>query len=141
MGVFGRAASRLIRKSEREAGACLTRHIARQVFPVWAAQGPFASGAASAAAMRNAYLVVMGEKEAEEAAEAIAKHAAAYDSNPVKWEEIRREAAGVAGSETIGFLTRATALGATDLPGRNFLEATGDHERRDLPAPLPSEEA
>lgn len=33
---------------------------AKQVFPVWAIQGPFDSGTESAAAMRNAWLAVFG---------------------------------------------------------------------------------
>jgi hypothetical protein len=67
--------------------------MARRVFPVWAAQGPFASGAESAEAMRNAYLVVMGPEEAELMADAIAKHATAYDHDPARWEKTRQDAA------------------------------------------------
>ena len=85
----------------------MARSMARQVFPVWAAQGPFASGAESAAAMRNAYLVVMGPEQTEGMADAIAKHATAYDCDPARWEETRRDAAQAAGPETADFVSIA----------------------------------
>lgn len=89
-------------------------NMARQVFPVWAAQGPFASGAESAAAMRNAYMVVMSPEQAEGMADAIAKHAAAFDRDPATWEETRRGAAQVAGPETANFVSMAKRAGAKD---------------------------
>jgi hypothetical protein len=88
--------------------------MARQVFPVWAGQGPFASGAESAAAMHNAYMVVMGPEQAEGMADAIAKHAAAFDRDPATWEETRRDAAQAAGPETADFVSMAKRAGAKD---------------------------
>jgi hypothetical protein len=99
--------------------------VARQVFPVWAAQGPFESGAMSAAAMRHAYLAVMGPDEAERMAEGIAKHAAAYDSNPAAWEENRQRAAQAVGTDTAKFVTIAEGLAAMDSLNKDLLEAGG----------------
>lgn len=45
--------------------------VAREVFPVWAAQGPFDSGTSSATAMQYAYVAVRGPEETERMAEAI----------------------------------------------------------------------
>ena len=61
--------------------------LAKQVFPVWAAQGPFHSGAESAAAMRNAYLAVFGPDQTKEMADGIKGHETVYDANPETWEE------------------------------------------------------
>lgn len=99
--------------------------MAQQVFPVWAAQGPFESGEESAAAMRYAYSAVRGPEEAERMAETIAKHAAAYDSNPAAWERTRQEAARSAGPETEEFVTIAKGLAAMNSLNKDFLEEGG----------------
>jgi hypothetical protein len=67
--------------------------VARQVFPVWAAQGPFHSGTESAAALRNAWLAVCGAEQTEKMANAIEKHRCSYDNDPDAWEKTRCEAA------------------------------------------------
>lgn len=92
----------------------MARSMARQVFPVWAGQGPFASGAESAAAMRNAYMVVMGPEQTEGMADAIAKHAAAFDRDRATWEETRRDAAQAAGPETADLVSMARRARAKD---------------------------
>jgi len=99
--------------------------LSRRVFPVWAAQGPFDSGEESAAAMRYAYLAVFGLEEAERMGmtEAIAKHGAAYDSNPAAWEQNRQEAVRSASSETEEFVTIAKGLAAMDSLNKDFLES------------------
>lgn len=104
-----------------------TSGLARRVFPVWAAQGPFDSGEKSAAAMRCAYLAVFGPEEAEriEVVEAIAKHAEVYDRNPVAWEQNRRETILLASSETEEFVTIAKGLAAMDSLNEDFLESGG----------------
>lgn len=101
--------------------------LARRVFPVWAAQGPFDSGEESAAAMRYAYLAVFGPEEAERMGmvETIAKHAAAYDNNPAAWEQNRQEATLSASSETEEFVTIAKGLAAMDSLNKDFLESGG----------------
>ena len=101
--------------------------LARQVFPIWAAQGPFDSGEESAAAMRYAYLAVFGSEEAERMGmtEVIAKHAAACDSNPAAWERNRQEATRSAGPETEEFVTIAKGLAAMGSLNKDFLEAGG----------------
>jgi len=101
--------------------------LARKVFPVWAAQGPFHSGKESATAMRHAYLAVLGSEEAERigTAEAITNHAAAYDRDPATWERTRQEAARSAGSETESFVTIAKGLAAMDSFNKEFLEGGG----------------
>lgn len=99
--------------------------LARQVFPVWAGQGPFDSGEESAAAMHHAYLAVMGPEETERMAEAIAEHAATYDSDPATWERLRQEAADSAGPETENLVTIAKGLAAMDSLNKEFLEDGG----------------
>lgn len=101
--------------------------LARRVFPVWAAQGPFDTGEESAATMRYAYLAVFGAEEAEKMgmAGAISKHAAAYDSDPEAWEQNRQEAIQSANSETEEFVTIAKGLAAMDSLNKDFLESGG----------------
>lgn len=101
--------------------------LARRVFPVWAAQGPFDSGEESAAAMRYAYLAVFGSEEAERMGmmEAVANHAAAYDRNPGAWEQNRQKAMRSANSETEEFVTIAKGLAAMDSLNKDFLESGG----------------
>ena len=96
------------RASKRAAN--MARSMASQVFPVWAAQGPSASGKASALAMRCAYIVVMGPKQAEEMADAITKHAAVYDRDPAGWEETRQYAAQARTPETADFIAKLRSL-------------------------------
>jgi hypothetical protein len=101
------------------------RGLARQVFPVWAAQGPFESGADSAAAMRYASIAVLGPEQAEGMGDAIAKHAAAYDGDPSSWEENRQTAIQATGPETANFVTIAQGLAAMDRLNKDTLEAGG----------------
>lgn len=88
--------------------------IARQVFPVWAALGPFESGKQSATAMRHAALAVLGNEGAELMAEAFIQHIAAYDSRPTDWEQTRQQAARSLGPDNKKFVSIARALAATD---------------------------
>ena len=101
--------------------------LAREVFPVWAAQGPFQSGAESEAAMRYAFLAVMGPEKAERigVAGTFANHASAYDSDPTTWERTRQVAAKVAGAEIEKFVTIAKGLAAMDSLNKDFLERGG----------------
>lgn len=62
---------------------------ARQVFPVWAVQGPFNSGEESAAAMRKAYIAVLGPEDGATKEDILNQHVAAFDKNPKAWEELR----------------------------------------------------
>lgn len=103
--------------------------LARRVFPVWAAQGPFETGEESAAAMRYAYLAVFGQEEAERMgmAEAISKHAAAYDGNPSAWEQNRQEAMRSANTEMKEFIRIAKGLAATDARNKNFVGSGSDN--------------
>jgi len=89
--------------------------MARQVYPVWAAQGPFNSGTESADAMRRAWLALFGPYQTEKMAGAISQHEAEFDADPEDWEETRRAAADLASSEA---LTMAEGIQATErLPG------------------------
>jgi len=95
--------------------------IVRQVYPVWAAQGPFESGEQSAAAMRYAFLAVRGPEKMERMAETIAKHTKAYDDDPARWEQLRQEMAQLAGSETTDFVTIAKGFAAIDSLNKDLL--------------------
>ena len=72
-----------------------------QVFPVWAAQGPFESGAESADAMRRAWLAISGPDQTEKMADAIREHEEEFDADPEVWEETRRAAADAASPEAL----------------------------------------
>src|SRR2546428_6239317 len=64
-----------------------------EIYAVWAAQGPFENGKASASAMRYAYVAVRGLESMKDAAvaEALSKHIAAYDADPRRWESLRQQ--------------------------------------------------
>ena len=96
--------------------------LAKQVFPVWAAQGPFHSGAESAAAMRNAYLAVFGPDQTKEMADAIEGHETAYDGNPTAWEKNRRLALDAASSDA---LTLAEGIAAAEGLNKEWIEGGG----------------
>jgi len=87
--------------------------LAKQVFPVWAAQGPFESGAASADAMRRAWLAISGPDHTEKMADSIHQHEEEFDADPGAWEETRRAAADAASPEA---LTMAAGIKAADPP-------------------------
>jgi hypothetical protein len=81
---------------------------------VWAVQGPFKNGAASAQAMRYATEAVGGS---DSFYDLIDKHAAAYDSHPVRWEQIRKGSLEFAkGQEFETCLESAKKLGAVVNP-------------------------
>lgn len=66
---------------------------AREMFPVWAAQGPFATGSESALAMRYAWLAVLGDHDkVDNMTENFSRHASAFDADPESWENNRRKA-------------------------------------------------
>jgi hypothetical protein len=81
---------------------------------VWAVQGPFKNGAASAEAMRYATKAVGG---ADSFYDLIDKHAAAYDAHPDRWEQIRKSSLVYAkGQEFETCLESAKKLGAVVNP-------------------------
>jgi hypothetical protein len=81
---------------------------------VWAVQGPFKNGAASAEAMRYATKAVGG---ADSFYDQIDKHAAAYDAHPDRWEQIRKSSLAFAkGEEFETCLESAKKLGAVVNP-------------------------
>jgi hypothetical protein len=81
---------------------------------VWAVQGPFKNGAASAEAMRYATKAAGG---ADSFYDLIDKHAAAYDAHPDRWEQIRKGSLVYAkGQEFETCLESAKKLGAVVNP-------------------------
>jgi hypothetical protein len=95
---------------------------AKQVFPVWAIQGPFDSGTESAAAMRNAWLAVFGAEQAAKMSAAIEQHRIAYDNDPKAWEKTRREAAEDADPNAC---TLAKGIAAAEHLNKRILEEGG----------------
>ncbi|MBT3373256.1 MAG: hypothetical protein HOA08_03575 [Rhodospirillaceae bacterium] len=85
--------------------------VAKQVMPVWAAQGPFDNGAHSAFAMRAAFTVVMG---AEYLAGEVEGHKESFDDGPGEWEAIRRTALEHATPETDAYIDEAMAIAALE---------------------------
>ncbi len=89
--------------------------VARRVFPVWAAQGPFATGLESATAMRYAWQAVSGGRQkVDRMAKQFSKHAASYDADPAAWEETRSVSLRVANSELSSYVAEAKRLRAVD---------------------------
>lgn len=81
---------------------------------VWAVQGPFKNGAASAVAMRYATKAAGGS---DSFYDLIDKHAAAYDAHPDRWEQIRKDSLKFAnGQEFETCLESAKKLGASVNP-------------------------
>ena len=81
---------------------------------VWAVQGPFKDGAASAEALRYATKAVGGP---DSFYDLIDKHAAAYDAHPDRWEQIRKASLEFAkGEEFETCLESAKKLGAVVNP-------------------------
>lgn len=109
--------------------------LARRVFPVWAAQGPFGSGDESATAMRYSYLAVFGPEEVERMGmkEAIRRHAVAYDEHPSVWEENRQQALRSADSETEELLEIANDFAAKEAPKSRDHDQTQESIERPLP--------
>lgn len=64
--------------------------VVQEVYPVWAALGPFQSGVESARAMRYAYAAVIGPVETIErfGTDVFDKHAQAFDSGS-EWSTLR----------------------------------------------------
>jgi hypothetical protein len=81
---------------------------------VWAVQGPFKNGAASAEAMHYATKAAGGPDSFDDL---INKHAAAYDAHPDRWEQIRKGSLEFAkGQEFETCLESAKKLGAVVNP-------------------------
>jgi hypothetical protein len=99
--------------------------VTREVYPVWAAQGPFETGAQSAVAMRYAYVAVRGSEEAERMAAAIGKHAQSYDADPGTWERLRHDSLKLSGPKTDDYVTIARGLAAADSLNKDLLEGGG----------------
>ena len=81
---------------------------------VWAVQGPFKDGAASAQAMRYATKAAGGP---DSFYNSIDKHAAAYDAHPDRWKQIRKGSLEFAkGQDFETCLDAAKKLGAVVNP-------------------------
>ena len=88
---------------------------AREIFPVWAAQGPFGNGTQSAIAMRYAWLAVSGDREKVDGmTEQFSQHADSFDADPGKWEETRRTALQSADPTVSQYVAEANRLCAAE---------------------------
>lgn len=103
----------------------LASGMAQQVFPVWAAQGPFESGRQSATAMRYAYIAALGPEQAESMTDAIGKHEQAFDEDPAQWEQVRQTSLRSSNSGTADLITIAEGLAAMDALNKDLLEEGG----------------
>ena len=92
--------------------------MAKSVFPVWAALGPFDSGKNSAVAMRYAFLACGIDFDEE----ALNRHQIAYDRNPEGWEENRRMAIEHRSEETELYVTVARSIEASELLDLDIVE-------------------
>lgn len=62
-----------------------------EVFSIWSALGPFDNGESSAMAFKASYAAIHGPENANEFTEKFEEHKNAFNSDPVKWESLRRE--------------------------------------------------
>lgn len=88
-----------------------------EIYAVWAAQGPFETGETSANAMRYAHAAVRGIESIKDnvIADALSKHAAAFDADPQLWESLRQQSLSRAsGQKFEDQLTIAKGLAAID---------------------------
>lgn len=99
-----------------------------EIYAVWAAQGPFENGETSASAMRYAHAAVRGLESLQETglAEALSKHALAYDEDPQRWESLRkRSLSGASGQKFEDQLTMAKGFAATDTLNSEMFKDAG----------------
>lgn len=92
--------------------------MAKSVFPVWAALGPFDSGKQSAAAMRYAFMAC--ELEIDE--RTLNGHELAYDRNPEEWEQNRLKATEHRSEDTEFYVTVARSFEAAEFLGLSIVE-------------------
>ena len=104
----------LVRKWYRAREFKVASEMAKEVFPVWAAQGPFASGEQSAKALRYSHMAVSGPDLSEKMLEGIAQHAIAYDEDPETREHNREETLQYVTEETRDYVEAAIAFAALD---------------------------
>jgi len=102
----------------------LAAQMSKNLFPVWAGQGPFENGTESAAAFKAAYVVVMGKEESNKNTDAFTKHQIAYDNDPVTWENLRKESI-TESDEINNLITMANGLTAMDRLNEDLLEGGG----------------
>jgi hypothetical protein len=100
----------------------LSAQIMMQIFPVWAAQGPFKTGKQSAAAMRRAIQASRGPAEVEETQVEIEKHEIAFDAKPEAWERIRTNALQDGDPDLVAL---GKAVAAAEAVNKEFLEGGG----------------
>jgi hypothetical protein len=99
-----------------------------EVNAVWAVQGPFKNGEESARAMKLATIAVRGAESInmKPIAEALAKHAASYDSQIQIWESLRQDYLPHAhGQKFEENLAKAVKLGAVKNRKRNLASSHG----------------
>lgn len=102
----------------------LAAQMSKNLFPVWAGQGPFENGTESAAAFKAAYTVVMGQEETNKNEETFLKHQIAYDNDPDTWENLRKESIAIS-DELDDLITMAKGLTAMDRLNEDILEGGG----------------
>lgn len=99
--------------------------ITKEIYAVWAALGPFENGAASAKAMHCANIVVrdLDSLNDQKYNEAISLHEKAYNTDPVKWEELRQRSLSGATCDKFEMqLAKAKEIASNDIALRNFGE-------------------
>lgn len=98
-----------------------------EVMYVWAAQGPFESGAFSSLAMTNSVLVVLGEARLKECVAFILSHENIYNDDPEIWEEKRKktvqDSAKKFGSRFNDFVKQAESLRKDEVSSENGVVA------------------
>jgi hypothetical protein len=119
--VIGAAAKNFVRARTLASAS----NMAKQLFPVWAAQGPFSSGADSSKAMRGAWMAVFGAEQTEEMEATIRQHEMAYDSDPDEWEKARITALEDTGTDVSDLVTLAEGISAAESLNEELLEGGG----------------
>jgi hypothetical protein len=104
----------LIRKWIKSQAFNIASEEAKELFPVWAIQGPFNSGEESAKALLYAHKAMSGIELPEDTLEAVRKHSVAYDDDPEVWEENRNLALAFVTQKTMDRLRAVHAFVAID---------------------------
>lgn len=104
----------VIRKWIKSRAFRIASENAKELFPVWAIQGPFNSGEQSGNALLYAHMAISGPELPEGTLEAVRQHAAAYDDDPETWEENRNDALAFVTEETMKSLKTVHAFAAAD---------------------------
>jgi len=124
VGILGAIAFKTVIKKKAKAKAA---KIISKVYAVWAEMGPYKNGEASRIGMQYAYKAVNSpDLDKDNEALVLNKHAAAYDSDPEQWENLRQDVLSY--PKMLGFedhLTMAKGMAAVNVLNEGMFKDAG----------------